>query len=346
MLRDICNIDASDNKAISKLRLNYLDIAKGIGIILMIIGHIAAEYEYIRKFILCFHMPLFFIISGYFFRHRENKECLKYIFKRLIIPYIIMSILIILYKVVRLAMNESYSEILSTIKTLSMASLYGSGSIEAFNISNIGPMWFLLALAFAIYFMNNIYNTKYKPLWVLLIAYIGYKTSEYIWLPFSIQAGMVSLIFIYIGMVAKKYDIFNKRINLNTYIFCTLIFAFCVKYGGDLLMVQNLYKNGFLDIIGAVCGTFLCIKLSQFIDRNLKISSKMFIFFGKNSLICLCLHLFALKCLSFTFVHNILKYIGIQNYVLRSTLINIVWVVVVLAIIKIFSIIKIKFTKI
>ena len=45
-------------------RVGYFDIAKGIGIILVIIGHIEYVPAPIRFYIVTFHMPLFFIISG------------------------------------------------------------------------------------------------------------------------------------------------------------------------------------------------------------------------------------------------------------------------------------------
>lgn len=45
---------------------NYIDIAKGIGIILVILGHSGVNSE-IKDFIYGFHMPLFFVISGYLY---------------------------------------------------------------------------------------------------------------------------------------------------------------------------------------------------------------------------------------------------------------------------------------
>lgn len=39
-------------------------IVKGIGIILMVIGHASSPFH---DFIYLFHMPLFFMISGFFF---------------------------------------------------------------------------------------------------------------------------------------------------------------------------------------------------------------------------------------------------------------------------------------
>ncbi len=58
----------------NKKRELYLDIVKGMAIILVMIGHSTMANEYapfghrslIQHFIFSFHMPLFFIISGYF----------------------------------------------------------------------------------------------------------------------------------------------------------------------------------------------------------------------------------------------------------------------------------------
>ena len=45
-------------------RLTYLDMAKGIGIFLVILGHIEYIREDTLKWISSFHMPLFFVIGG------------------------------------------------------------------------------------------------------------------------------------------------------------------------------------------------------------------------------------------------------------------------------------------
>ena len=55
-------------------RLDYIDIFKGFGIILMIMGHIGFGSLF-AFFIHAFHMPIFFFISGFFFlRFGENEE--------------------------------------------------------------------------------------------------------------------------------------------------------------------------------------------------------------------------------------------------------------------------------
>ncbi len=51
-------------------RLQYIDVLKGIAIILVLIGHRSVN-EYVTVFIYMFHMPLFFFISGYLDRMKE-----------------------------------------------------------------------------------------------------------------------------------------------------------------------------------------------------------------------------------------------------------------------------------
>ena len=45
-------------------RIGWIDVAKGIAILLMVIGHMEVG-PYVRGLILTFHMPLFMILNGY-----------------------------------------------------------------------------------------------------------------------------------------------------------------------------------------------------------------------------------------------------------------------------------------
>ena len=73
-------------------RIQYLDIAKAIGIILVIIGHIS-QNEIITSVIYSFHMPLFFILSGYLYHKGNTKNKIK----KILIPYFLFSIISYLY---------------------------------------------------------------------------------------------------------------------------------------------------------------------------------------------------------------------------------------------------------
>jgi len=56
-----------------KKRILYFDIAKGIAILAVIIGHLGGLPDILGRFIFSFHMPLFFLISGYFMKPMSMK---------------------------------------------------------------------------------------------------------------------------------------------------------------------------------------------------------------------------------------------------------------------------------
>ena len=81
-------------------RLEYIDIAKGIGLILVVFGHLFSYNGELSIIIFSFHMPLFFFISGYCFcphKYNDFESFLVKKVKHLVIPYLIFSIVNIRY---------------------------------------------------------------------------------------------------------------------------------------------------------------------------------------------------------------------------------------------------------
>lgn len=65
-----------------KKRIEYIDVFKGIGILLMVIGHIGYG-NIVRTLIYGYHMPMFFFISGYLYDKSKSKLKFKeYILKK------------------------------------------------------------------------------------------------------------------------------------------------------------------------------------------------------------------------------------------------------------------------
>lgn len=84
--------------ATGSTRINWLDTARGIAIILVIIGH-ANFPEEIRTIIYAFHMPLFFFLSG-FFLLKKQENFTSFLIKKsksLIIPYFVYNIILIIF---------------------------------------------------------------------------------------------------------------------------------------------------------------------------------------------------------------------------------------------------------
>ena len=72
------------------------DMMKGIGILLVIIGHVAHGYG-LYPIIYVFHMPLFFIVSGYFYKPKQPLVLFKRDVKLLLLPYCLVAMLILMY---------------------------------------------------------------------------------------------------------------------------------------------------------------------------------------------------------------------------------------------------------
>ena len=53
-------------------RIEYLDIARGIGIFLVVLGHCYSLPEWMWHLIYSVHMPLFFVLSGYVFKPAQS----------------------------------------------------------------------------------------------------------------------------------------------------------------------------------------------------------------------------------------------------------------------------------
>ena len=63
-------------------RLEYIDIAKGIGILLVVMGHCISGQSVPGMYISAFHMPLFFIISGMCFNDVRYPQFILFLRKR------------------------------------------------------------------------------------------------------------------------------------------------------------------------------------------------------------------------------------------------------------------------
>lgn len=94
------NIFVHDFK-IKMERTQWADLTKGIAILLVILGHSYIPAPSLCKLIFTFHMPLFFIIAGYFFNFKKYENnfgiLLKKSAQRLLIPYTVSAFILMSY---------------------------------------------------------------------------------------------------------------------------------------------------------------------------------------------------------------------------------------------------------
>lgn len=282
-------------------REKSFDIAKGIGMLAVVLGHMSIPAK-MGDFIFSFHMPLFFLINGYFFKKKEISDS-KYIItkvKTLILPYIVTCIFVIAFSTLfQLRQGIGMTGILENAKSWILAALYGSGTFTHFlkwNFRIIGAIWFLLAMFWADVIFHFLLKSKNPYVWGTVLSIIGYFTAKIVWLPMSVQAGLSAIFFIQIGYFIKQKNMLQIYGN-NKQVFClsAIFWGIAVIYSGKLYMVGNNYGGGFLDVIGAVSATFLILKFSKFLEKKCGKIAELLSLYGKNSLIVLCFHLVELN---------------------------------------------------
>lgn len=303
-------------------RLDWIDILKGIGIILVVIGHSKSPII-ITKIIFAFHMPLFFFISGYLFNYTNSFE--SYLDKkanRLIIPYFITYIMAFI-----ITYFASHSQDLSAGVILNM--FWGEGyphqSIDP-------PLWFLTTLFcgnilfYVVLKFSSIGPAMANPtihmgafdinridifvfIYSCILAGLGYLISKYIILPWGLDAALVSLVFFCAGYFAKKYFLLDKlNENYNIILPLSLVSLFLsvfinapLEWGVDMNM--RAYGNLFLFFLGAFSGIMISIFLANSIMTFSSIKNA-FIFFGINSIVILGFHLLNAQFLTLLNVFN------------------------------------------
>jgi len=221
----------------TKERLQYIDTAKAIGIILVIAGHCPHAWSMLlHNTIYSFHIPLFFIISGMFIKSSTIGNSLKKYSKAYLWPYLITGILqIILLFFIDNVKNEN---IVSFFKNQIIKLIWGSGSDrgeEHFStMPVIGALWFLIALFMAcvIYSCIKHYCNKFsKYVLVVLFYCISIISIRFIRLPFSTQAALCAMLFMCIGETLREYHVMDK-INILPKI---IILGFVIVWISNIL---------------------------------------------------------------------------------------------------------------
>ena len=77
-------------------RLPWIDVLKGIGIILVVIGHVYSGTT-IYNWLYSFHMPLFFLAAGLVYKEKPILIDLKRRIQTVVVPYFSFGLLVLIY---------------------------------------------------------------------------------------------------------------------------------------------------------------------------------------------------------------------------------------------------------
>ena len=76
----------------SKPRIHWVDTAKGIAILMVILGHTQCAPVYLRAVAVSCQVPLLFFLSGYTFRPKSIRLLIGSSARQLLVPWVLVSL--------------------------------------------------------------------------------------------------------------------------------------------------------------------------------------------------------------------------------------------------------------
>ncbi len=291
---------------------SFFSIYKGIGIILIVIGH-AALYTPIYYFVYLFHIAIFFFVAGYFFNDEYLESPLLFLKKKLIryyIPWVIFGVVFVLLHNIFL----KYSLITYDSHTKVNFLPYNLGDIvtKVLDVLSffrwkeplLASLWFLFGMFsglmgfYSISFIaKKISTTNFeiiRAVLVLLFLIIGFIGSAYK-LPFGlIYRPMVIAALIYLG---KLYAIFQHEIKISYFlgVFCFVGLAVAAAFKYYINIGGMVFGNHFLFLLISITGCYMILVLTSYIINNHKILTKVLTLIGEYSFSIMVLHFFVFK---------------------------------------------------
>lgn len=299
-----------------------VDIAKGIGIIFVIVGHLNHFFSYeglVLTIIYSFHMPLFLILSGYVFNYHPEISTKEYCWRRfgqIMKPYFVFAVITYIFDYVKSG-GENAGGIYGI--------LIGNGIDNHLNF-NIA-LWFLpMLFCCNIVFWCSVKISKrvkkelaaYVSLvllsvfWTLLGYYAIMHQARFYW---GVETALFSQSFMLLGYTFK---ILNKRYCIDQkykkVFFCfvpaiAIIWWKGAKFNGRIDMNAGHYGNIFLFFGVAICGIYLVWQLSYLVSK-IPVANTVLNRLGKDSLYIMAYHIpaaYIVYNIILPFMPNIIK---------------------------------------
>lgn len=296
-----------------KKRKEYLDIAKGIGIILVVWAHANGPFT---DLIYQFHMPFFFFVSGMLFKKINTETNEEYICKKiksLYVPFVFWNIIVYFFEyLIELYVHnngfslEAYLGVVAQIEAgLNKSSL-------------LGATWFLSSLfwiAICYKFLYTFLKTKIKYPCSILLVLSAFLTciAFNVDLPYFLSRTLICGLFYSSGVILS--EIIEKLISFRGRIFIAFLFVvfFYVEGVNNYAnMSKNDYGNIIGFLIGAYCASIALIIFSKLLDET-KLKIKVLLcYIGKNSMDILIWQFIAF--VPIVFVHTLIDGFTIKEF--------------------------------
>ncbi len=280
-------------------RIDYLDFAKGIAIISVMLGHIIDGYCW--QIVSSYENFVFFVAAGYFINSKTK-----------LVPYI-------LKKAQALLLPVAFAQIVYL--TIFACISYPAHGIKAIVFvlktfftfrAALGVTWFFVALFLATVLMRLIIaiNAKFIRVLLVLLCFIsGIVASLFFSSPQVVYAGLCAVPFLYFGYLLREYrDGIWKVCGRFKILISIVISAISLFY----IFTPFIHKVDFircdfetpLDVIGPIASVVFIFIVSQLVTHKSNIISKIFTEIGKNSLYILIVHFCEMNTIPWTAIQT------------------------------------------
>lgn len=190
-----------------------LDVAKGIAIVLMVLGHMHFS-KVLDHYIYAFHMPIFFFISGMLFKPRPVKDTLMRKARALLTPYFVFGGMYwIIYNSKRYILHHKTDTMLPGLKALL---LFPTTNLAVESALWFLPVMFLTAAGYCCLY-HWIKKDAVLSVTVLALGIVGFalpKITQYR-LPWGMDTAMVALLFYHIGREVGDHALIDRLYALE-----------------------------------------------------------------------------------------------------------------------------------
>ncbi len=284
-----------------KKRIEFIDVAKGFGILLVVFGHLYPTGGRVSSVIFSFHMPLFFFLSGIFAHNSESEKLIPYFIKknkRNIVWYLAV-----------LAIGTLVTQFTSFFpEKLDKASFLFDLYLFQPESFHVGQIWFLAALSVVsiYFFFASKYIFKHNKIVLNLLCILVFAiladtlsynrfsvSGHIIYFPLKISSACMGFVFFSAGYLLKSF--LNRLNNLEKKHYYFLILPLsgitCFSFVNGWNNVADCsYHNLALYLLFAFAGIALVLLFSSAIKK-----CRAMQYIGKNSMLFFSLQSFTIQ---------------------------------------------------
>lgn len=299
-----------------KNSIGMFDLLKGIGMLIVVFGHTVSGYAadimqnnnlIIAVLVIVYVtiaeivIPIFLVISGYGFRKRPIKKCIKQQINLMLKPYLyVMIIDVCIYFCIHYACFHYWpASMIESLRVLGgfLFALPTAMTLFSVQFFSCGVVWYIFAMFLGWIFLDilmTVFSEKYWNIAVIFTMILGWTISLFGNLPFCLIQGLVATGYLYLGYKIKKSKAFFIKFSKSAYL-AMIVFIFTeVAIIAGNRSIDNVaeaeWSFGPISMLLSALLAYIMIYLGLSLNNLECTGINILRIIGKNSLYIFCIH--------------------------------------------------------